>query len=597
MKPTSLLAVVISCLIMFVAFFFYRPWERGVLDGADSSGYYAYLPAVFIHRDILTLDKCNEARRMYSSRGSASTAKLSNGHHLNQYTCGVALLELPAFFVAHIFALLSDYPPDGYSFPYSFMVVLAGLLYVFFGLYFLRLFLLNYFSENVVAVALLIVGLGTNLYYIGVLKGGMAHAHLFFLTAVFLWLSQKWKSTSQAKQFYGLALLLGFITLVRPNMLVLGLLLPFMVGRSFFQLFKRPLRLLIGVVLFILPFVPQFYYWKMITGDYIVYSYGNQGFDFLNPHIIEGLLGFKNGWLIYTPIMFFALLGLILGMKKGDNPALGIFFVLDIHIYVIYSWWCWNYINGFGSRPMVEMYPLLAYPLALFIRDFFRFRKVFYGVSSLLILLNIFQTHQTYGKVLWPEGATRAYYCAIFGKTQLDYEALVALDCDITQPEHLVYKKTIAVEGFESPNISKRDSTHSFSGSSSFCIYPGLKYSPKVKTTIVNTEKHKSDWLRISAVCMSLGYASFYENSHLVVSISRKGKQILWKSIRINNKIRDTYYSVHNGEINRWKEIFFFVPLSDLFLESTDEVVVYGWHNGYVPVCLDDMKLEIWGEQ
>jgi hypothetical protein len=103
----------------------------------------------------------------------------------------------------------------------------------------------------------------------------------------------------------------------------------------------------------------------LVSGNWLFYSYGNEGFDFLHPHIFDGLFCFKNGWLSYTPIMLFALIGIMLMHDKNKKILLPLLTFLAIHIYVINCWWCWHYVNGFGNRPMVETYPLLAVPFAI----------------------------------------------------------------------------------------------------------------------------------------------------------------------------------------------------------------------------------------
>src|SRR5690606_24710330 len=101
------------------------------------------------------------------------------------------------------------------------------------------------------------------------------------------------------------------------------------------------------------------------TGSFLFYSYGSQGFDWQHPRIIDGLLSGRNGWLMYSPVMFLALAGMFCHRKL--KPWFWCLLVLvPIYCYIIYSWYCWNYINGLGSRPMVHLYALLALPVAAF---------------------------------------------------------------------------------------------------------------------------------------------------------------------------------------------------------------------------------------
>lgn len=599
MNKVSKATIWLTSLVFIIAFFYYQPWQGGILEGADRSGYYAYLPSSLIHQDIKDLSISNPIRMSYNSKGTAPLKKLDNGNYLNKYTCGVALLNLPAFGIAHLITKVTDHKSDGYSPPYNFMIVLSGLLYVIAGLFFLRNFLLNYFEDKAVALALIGVALGTNLYFTAVLQSAMAHAYLFFLVSVFLYLTNKWATTKQLKLLFILAPILGLIVLMRPTVIVVGLLPILLAPKAVLQLFKKPHYLIALAICFFIPIIPQLLYWKMITGNYISYSYGSQGFDFLNPNIINGLTSFKNGWLIYSPLMIMSLIGLIMGTIQKHKVAIASLVIFLIHTYVIYSWWCWNYINGFGSRAMVDIYPILAFPLTLFLSYAISqsiLKKLLFILLPFFIGLNIFQTNQMFTKVLWSEGATKAYYLSIFGKTSLNHNALVALDCNILQPKGLRFKELIELQNFDSPTITNADSTLSISGKYSFCLKPGFEYSTSIHAYIKEPEKYSGDWFRVSANCINRNYTSIWDNSNLVLSIERDKKSILWKSTRINNKLRDKYYTVHNGEVNKWKEIAFFIPIDEVNLKPTDKISVYGWNTTKIEVCIDDLKLEIWGK-
>src|SRR6185436_10253555 len=115
-------------------------------------------------------------------------------------------------------------------------------------------------------------------------------------------------------------------------------------------------------VLGILIFLPQLFYWKHQTGSWFFNSYLNEHFYFNNPHVFYGLFSFRKGWLVYTPIMFFALAGLYTlfkTMKEFFYPVLILFL---LYIYVAFSWWCWWYGGSYGQRALIDIYPFLAVP-------------------------------------------------------------------------------------------------------------------------------------------------------------------------------------------------------------------------------------------
>jgi hypothetical protein len=106
-------------------------------------------------------------------------------------------------------------------------------------------------------------------------------------------------------------------------------------------------------------------YWKYITGELFFNSYVGEQFYFNNSHVLKGLFGFRKGWLIYTPIMLFSILGIYFLRNQLKHFFASISITLFIYIFVIFSWWCWWYGGSFGQRAMIDIYPLLAIPLQL----------------------------------------------------------------------------------------------------------------------------------------------------------------------------------------------------------------------------------------
>lgn len=177
------------------------------------------------------------------------------------------------------------------------------------------------------------------------------------------------------------------------------------------------MAILVGLV-----WVPQFLYWHAITGKYIYYSYQEEGFFFTRPHVLEGLLGFRKGWLVYTPVMVFALAGIFFMQGKASMARTGVVTVLLLHVYITFSWWCWWYGGTFGQRPMIEIYPLLALPLCMLVDRVGtwewgrRVAAVAVGVS--LVVLNVFQSYQFELGVLHYDSMTRQLYFEQFGRLE-----------------------------------------------------------------------------------------------------------------------------------------------------------------------------------
>ena len=61
----------------------------------------------------------------------------------------------------------------------------------------------------------------------------------------------------------------------------------------------------------------QIFYWKYVTGEWLVYSYQDQGFSWLKDIIFcKAYIAIVQGWLVYTPVMILSLIGTYLWIEK-----------------------------------------------------------------------------------------------------------------------------------------------------------------------------------------------------------------------------------------------------------------------------------------
>lgn len=397
-------------------------WGKNKIIQDDVISYYAYLPATLIFND---LDFKFIQDLPEDFEGTIWIHAAPNGKPIIRMTMGMAFLWTPFFIIAHGLAHMLDVSTLGYSWPYSLSIFIATLFYLFVGLFFLRKILLRYFSDVTIAVVLVLVVLGTNLMYYVISEPGMTHVYNFGLINLFIYITFKWLDKTNLKYSIILGLLAGIIVLIRPvNIIVL--LFPALIGISSFSgLWERIEKnwnwiLIAGIAAFLV-IVPQLLYWKSQTGHFIFNSYMDQGkFYFLKPQIINGLFSYRKGWLLYTPVMFFAFLGFFWVKKYTANLVLPIVIFLVINIYVVYSWWCWWYGGCYGSRPMVDMYGIMAIPLAAFIERVLISKTWMKSIVAFLllglILLNQFQMNQYRISLLHFDSMTKEAYWGVFGK-------------------------------------------------------------------------------------------------------------------------------------------------------------------------------------
>ncbi|MFK8163807.1 MAG: hypothetical protein AB8H12_15280, partial [Lewinella sp.] len=155
----------------------------------DGYGYYAYLPGAFVYGDIKEYAFAEDHFATYEvSSDIYQLMEVDNGSRFPIYNIGLAVVWTPAFLITHgITAITGMAPADGMSYPYQLMVLLMMLLFAFLGLLYLKRFLALFFPDAVVALVLLGIGLGTNLFYYTVENPDMTHGYLFAFYAMFLY--------------------------------------------------------------------------------------------------------------------------------------------------------------------------------------------------------------------------------------------------------------------------------------------------------------------------------------------------------------------------------------------------------------------------
>lgn len=414
--------------------------DRGKLIMWDITSYYAYLPAAFIHKD-LSLDFVDNDGVNYQSKHQfwplRLNKKLEKDPHgdikVIKTTMGMSFMYSPFFFMAHGFANVSKYAPNGFSKPYEFFLVMSCLFYLFVGLYILRRLLLRYFSELVTGLTLTSVLLGTNLFYYATEEPAMSHAYSFALIIGFIYHSILWLEKNQLKNVLYLGILGGLIVLIRPvNLLIFifPLLYGVTKGRDLVSRLEHLVKnwqhiLVIGFLSFSIVF-PQLLYWKVQTGNWFFNSYFGEGFFFGNSHVLEGLFSYRKGWLVYTPMMIFAFIGLMFLSRKNKSFFIPVLTFLIVNTYVVYSWWSWWYGGGFGSRPMIDSYGLLAIPVASFYSAIIKTKGLrpilVFTLALCFLFLNQFQGWQRRTNMIHWEGMTKKAYWNVFLKPRFHSE-------------------------------------------------------------------------------------------------------------------------------------------------------------------------------
>jgi hypothetical protein len=431
-----------SAWILVVGFLYYPKWTYPQTEATiswDVSGYYFYLPSIFIYKDLkqqkfkaAITEKYNPTPDPYQSYQHRS------GNLVMKYSGGMALLYLPFFTIAHLIAKPLGYPADGFSLPYQVTLGIGSLLVSLVGLYFLRRILIRYFSPAVVASCLLVLVFATNYLEYAAITGALTHNYLFTLYAILLVVTDNYYRKPGLKIAFLIGLLTGLMTLIRPTEII-SILIPLLWKLGNIEAIKARLsffrtnisHLFVAAAGAVLFGSVQLIYWKYVTGEWLVYSYGNEGFHFLRPHIYNCLFSFRKGWLVYTPVMLFAVAGYYFIYTRYRQFS-GLLLFSLIFMYINFSWQTWWYAGSLSQRCMVQAYPVILFPLAAFIREVFTRRwlqLIFFPLLGLFTWYNLWLHHQAHkGGLLDPENMTRAYWQKVVLRDHVSPEVFKLLD-------------------------------------------------------------------------------------------------------------------------------------------------------------------------
>jgi hypothetical protein len=605
-RSPSLLICMVICLAIVFFRFVYPPVN---ILSWDVFGYYLYLPAQFIYHDLklqdlswvnLIVEKYNTTETLYQ------LYQVQETNWVIKEGIGLAVLNAPAFFIAHLISPVIGYASDGFSLPYQYAFAISGLVYACIGIFMLRKILLEFFEEITTCIVLILIVAGTNHFQLTAFDGYLTHNYIFTLYTFIVWFSLKWHREQKLMQAFWLGLSMGLAVLTRPSEMVCIIIPLFWgihdkvsFGRKWFLIKKHWPHLLLLIFTMFLGGLPQMIYWKLVTGQWIFYTYQNpgEGLDLWSPYTLQFLFSFRKGWFIYTPIVLFALAGHFHLLKK--QPELLIAFVLFFifNLWIISSWTAWWYGGGsYSQRAMLPSYVILAIPLGYLLSGLQKsgkhIRIIGFSILFTLLLLNIFQTWQWAHGIIDRTRMTKAYYFAIFGKTRVSPEDQKLLLIDKLTPEIIPVDKSglkykqLYFNDYESPQQKDLElSDTAFSGRHSLRVTPAFPYAGGFEIPYRDITSHDYAWIRVSIRVFPLKSLDQSSGS-LVASFDHKGGVYKYKAESIRKK---EYHVLPN----QWNLVSIDYLTPDI-RSREDKLKVYFWLQGDTPMLIDDLKVEMW---
>lgn len=557
--------------------------------GSDGKGYYAYLPAIFIHHD-LSFDFVESYERAYygATDDFFDFRIITETGTVNKYFPGVAILWLPFFLLAHLFSLLFGFSADGYSMPYQIAIGLAAIFYLWVGLKFLRKILVHLgFNGWHQFLIIWIVFFGTNLYYYTIEEPSFTHVYSFALINIFSLTVIRLSSKYQAIGLYILSVCLAMIIITRPVNGMIIFAVPFLAG-SFKKLVglvqntfgdkKNLIGALVAgsVTLFVIPGL-----WYLQSGKFLVYTYGDEKFNILYSYFTDIMFSYHNGWFIYTPIALVSFVGFYPMFKKSPWKASMLFFFLITVIYVLGCWSVWWYGEAFGMRPMIEFYFVLAILLGTGLQ-YLNKKKIilslFFMILLLLTTLNLFQMWQFKHGVLPAKNLSSETYWGNFLATTP--KARVFIDKDKSKLIQTFFTDMESDPGWL--NYESKTDEKSFSGSYASKIDSATIYSIGFREDISGLLEDKQYQVVVSAITYSINKNP---SAQLVVDFLDQSEKSL------------DYNTMYLGEFllkNTWTHIEFATDIPSKMMDDCI-LAVYFWNPATgEKFYVDDFRIEVW---
>ncbi len=366
---------------------------------SDGSGYYAYLPALFIYHDNDFEKTAAVEQKVRSIEQQHYLIYDQTGQKYNKCFPGIATLQAPFFFLSCFFAWIFGQNVDGYSDIFIFGFYLGSLCYTLAGIFFFNQVLKRLFPDFTAVIQWLIplFYLATPIIYYTIHTPSISHGYSFFLFALFAWLILKLQTQFSLKMIFFLGLTLGAIALIRPTNILVVIVVPFLFGswedtKSFFTnlVQQKGKYLLFGATGFATLFGLLFLSWKWQTGHWIIGSYNGEGFNFGNAKIFQSLFSFRIGLFLHSPIFVLSVFGLILLFFQNRFKAFWFLLYFGVNVYVIASWWCWDYESAFGARPYTEHAVFLILPMLELLKNWKKWVTISFVFCALIGLNRLY---------------------------------------------------------------------------------------------------------------------------------------------------------------------------------------------------------------
>lgn len=365
-----------------------NPWVRG-----DGVGYYGYARALLIdhslrfEKDYLAANPTFRNPRVTESGEIQPSFYTRTGRLENHFSVGPAILWSPFLIAAHGGVLLaralgSTVAADGFSAPYRVAMALGTAFYGFLGLWLAFRVARQHAGERWALLAAFGMWWATSLPVYMYFNPSWSHAHSAFACALFLWYWHRTRGLRTTAEWLLLGLIAGLminvyylnaVLLVVPGIEALGDHWGVQRGAasSSMSLAQVLARHALFVAAMIVALLPTWVTRHILYGSPFASGYVSlRDWNWRSPEFWNVLFASNHGLVSWTPIIFFAWIGVFLFWRREPRVGGPMLFGTLVFYYAVAAYPDWHGLSSFGNRFFISLTPIFVIGLAVALERF-----------------------------------------------------------------------------------------------------------------------------------------------------------------------------------------------------------------------------------
>ncbi len=403
--------------VMAVLFVVSLPFVTPRVAASDEIEYFSYLPSLLLDGDLnfrnqyeyfcnLDLNNCVASR----FKETFLDLKTPTGLQINFGPMGTAVLWLPFYLAAHLFALVAQqfnpaFAANGVSAPYIYAVSVGSVFYGWLGMYLAYRIARAYFDEFISLSSALVILFATNAVYYMYVAPAFSHAASLFASALFVyvwWRTREARARGNWRAWFVLGASGGLMMMVREQEAVFFVmplvelsLIAYRVLRKrevFGTLQKWIVGAMVMVVGALLVFLPQLVTYRILNGNFLPARNVTDKFTWDGNHIFDVLFSNFHGLFTWTPVVLLAVIGLFFLWRRDKVVAAAFLLAFAAETYLLGSFSTWFGGAGFGGRRFINCTVLFVVGLAAFADGIQTrvSRPLLVGAGAVLVMWNLF---------------------------------------------------------------------------------------------------------------------------------------------------------------------------------------------------------------